>query len=232
MDTDDFVLIVEDDTPTAASMVGALSRAGYEVTVAISGHDALDRCAAAPPDAITTELRLPDIDGVELCRLLRDLTEAPIIVVTADSGEDRMIAALDAGADDFIPKPFSMPQLLARVRAALRRRDTDHVETGGPHVLHVGDLTIDLDSRVVQVAAARVRLSPKEFDFLAVLARHPGRVFTHDQLLRRIWGADAAGKTEYLRVVASQIRKKLSQHPRAPRVVNEPWVGYQLAADP
>jgi two-component system, OmpR family, KDP operon response regulator KdpE len=230
MDSDgEVVLVVEDERSMARIMSASLQARGYQVIVARTGQDGLDRSAAEDPAVIILDLGLPDIDGVDVCRQMRQWTRAPIIVVTADGSEDRKILALDEGADDYVTKPFSMPELLARLRVAVRHR-----RAIGPYVdddlLQVGDLVIDTADHQVTVAGVRVELTPKEFEFLAVLARHQGKVLTHRNILQRVWGPEATGRTEYLRTYANQLRKKLQDDPASPRLVTEPGVGYRLVA--
>jgi two-component system, OmpR family, KDP operon response regulator KdpE len=230
MDSDgEVVLVVEDERSMARIMSASLQARGYQVIVARTGQDGLDRSAAEDPAVIILDLGLPDIDGVDVCRQMRQWTRAPIIVVTADGSEDRKIMALDEGADDYVTKPFSMPELLARLRVAVRHR-----RAIGPYVeddlLEVGDLVIDSADHQVTVAGVRVELTPKEFEFLALLARHQGKVLTHRNILQRVWGPEATGRTEYLRTYANQLRKKLQDDPGSPRLVTEPGVGYRLVA--
>ena len=173
------------------------------------------------------DLGLPDMDGVEVCRRIRGWSDVPIIVLTADDAERRKVAALDDGADDYITKPFSTPELLARLRVALRRR---RAEAGAPAdgVLVVGDIAVDIPHHRVEVAGRPVELTPKEFDFLALLARYPGRVLTHRTILQEVWGPEYGSETQYLRVYASQLRKKLADDPSSPSLITEPGVGYRL----
>src|ERR1700738_3449102 len=182
----------------ARIMSASLQARGYQVSVARSGQDGLDRSAAEDPAVVILDLGLPDIDGIEVCRLCRQWSGAPIIVVTADGAEDRKILALDEGADDYVTKPFSMPELLARLRVAVRHRQalSPFPDDG---LLEVGDLVVDTAEHQVTVGGARVELTPKEFEFLALLARHQGKVLTHRTILQHVWGAEAAGRTEYLR---------------------------------
>jgi two-component system KDP operon response regulator KdpE len=225
----ELVLVVEDERPMARVMSASLQARGYQVTVARNGQDALDRSASENPAVVILDLGLPDLDGIEVCRRMRRWSRAPIIVVTADGAEDRKILALDEGADDYITKPFSMPELLARLRVALRHR-----RAFGPfvddEVLEVGDVVIDPARRHTTVAGRPVELTPKEFDFLALLARHQGKVLTHRVILQQVWGPEAVGRTEYLRTYANQLRKKLDEDPTSPRLVTEPGVGYRLVA--
>ena len=204
----------------------ALRKRGYAVASVSTGEEALVSAAQAKPDVVLLDLGLPDIDGVEVCRRLRAWSSVPIIVLTADGADERKVLALDEGADDYVTKPFSMPELLARIRVALRHRRALGVVDQA--VLEVGDLRIDVPHYAVTVAGEAVELSPKEFALLSVLARHAGRVLTHRALLQEVWGPEAAGETQYLRVYAGQLRKKLADDPARPRLVTEPGVGYRL----
>jgi two-component system KDP operon response regulator KdpE len=225
----DLVLVIEDERSMARIMAASLQARGYEVMVARTGQDGLDRSAAENPAVVILDLGLPDIDGIEVCRRIRQWSRAPIIVVTADGAEDRKILALDEGADDYVTKPFSMPELLARLRVAVRHR-----QAFGPFVdddlIEVGDLVVDTADHQVTVAGARVELTPKEFEFLALLARHQGKVLTHRTILHHVWGPEAVNRTEYLRTYANQLRKKLQDDSSSPRLITEPGVGYRLVA--
>ena len=225
----ELVLVVEDERSMARALSASLQARGYDVHVARTGQEGLDMSASDDPAVIILDLGLPDIDGLEVCRRMRKWSRAPIIVVTADGSEKRKIVALDEGADDYVTKPFSMPELLARLRVALRHR-----KALGPVVeddlLEVGDLAVDLADHQVRVAGHRLELTPKEFDFLALLARHPGKVLTHRAILTNVWGPEAVGRTEYLRTYANQLRRKLEAEPAAPALVTEPGVGYRLVA--
>ncbi len=221
-------VLVVDDEPAILRAVGAALRArGYGVVTAERGERAIDLIALDCPDLVVLDLGLPDVDGVQVCRRVREWTNVPIIVLSADGADDRKVLALDEGADDYVTKPFSMPELLARVRAALRHRrpsDTPLDEA----VLVVGDVRIDISRHAVTVAGRHVELTPKEFGFLALLARWPGRVLTHRAILQEVWGPEYGGETQYLRVYASQLRKKLGDEAANARIVTEPGVGYRL----
>ncbi|HUR22893.1 MAG TPA: response regulator transcription factor, partial [Acidimicrobiales bacterium] len=171
---------------------------------------------------------LPDLDGVEVCRRVRGWSEIPIVVLSAEGSEQRKVLALDEGADDYVTKPFSMAELLARVRVALRHRSRAGAPPGDSAVLEVGDLRLDLARHEVTAGGRPVELTPKEFAFLALLARWPGRVLTHRAILQEVWGPEYGTETQYLRVYASQLRKKLHDDPERPRLVTEPGVGYRL----
>jgi len=219
------VLVVEDEPAMATVITEAFVARGYEVRTVGSGAAAVASAADAPPDVVVLDLGLPDMDGLEVCRRVRSWSEVPIIVLTADGAEDRKIAALDLGADDYVTKPFSMRELLARVRVALRHRSQR-----GPDetVLTVGDVVIDVAHHTVTVGGAAVELTPTQFELLALLARHPGRVLTHGLILGEVWGPEGAGHVEYLRVYARALRQKLGEDPARPRLITEPGVGYRL----
>jgi two-component system KDP operon response regulator KdpE len=220
------ILVVEDDSSFAKVLGTSLRTHGYRVQVVKTGELALNRIQRDPPAVVLLDLRLPGIDGIEVCRRLRSWTAVPILVLTAEGSDESKVMALDEGADDYITKPFSMPELLARIRVALRHRQArgGHMDES---VLEVGDLKVDLPYHQVTVAGQRVDLTPKEFQFLALLARHPGRVLLHRVILREVWGPDATD-TQYLRVYAGQLRRKLDDDPKRPRLITEPGVGYRL----
>jgi two-component system, OmpR family, KDP operon response regulator KdpE len=223
----DVVLVIEDAPAIARALRAALSARGYRPVLAMTGQAGLDEAAVSDPAVVILDLGLPDIDGVEVCRRIRSWSDVPIIVLTADDTEHRKVEALDDGADDYVTKPFSTPELLARLRVALRRRR--RAVAGAPDsVLTVGDLVVDLARHRVTVAGSEVDLTPKEFGFLALLAHHPGRVLTHRTILQEVWGPEYGRETQYLRVYASQLRKKLADDPGSPRLVTEPGVGYRL----
>ena len=222
------LLLVVDDEPAILRAVGAaLETRGYRVMTASTGGEALDVAVTHHLSAIILDLGLPDFDGIELTRRLREWSTTPIIVLTVEDAEDRKVEALDEGADDFVTKPFSMPELLARVRVALRHHGSAGSDADTA-VFEVGDLRVDIAQHQVTVGDDAVDLTPKEFDFVALLARHPGRVHTHRTILQAVWGPRYGTETQYLRVYASQIRKKLGDDPKAPRLVTEPGVGYRL----
>ncbi len=221
------VLVVDDEAPILRVVSAALQARGYRVATAVTGQAAIDVAATEAPAVVILDLGLPDVDGIEVCRRIREWSNTPIIVLTAEGADDRKVSALDQGADDYVTKPFSMPELLARVRVALRHHR--RVATGtDASVLEVGDLVVDFPDHAVRLSGARLDLTPKEFDFLAVLARHPGRVFTHRAILQEVWGPEYGTETQYLRVYASQLRKKLQDDPARPRLITEPGVGYRL----
>jgi two-component system KDP operon response regulator KdpE len=220
------VLVVDDEPAIVRALTAALDARDYRSISAATGGEALSIAATQRVDVIILDLNLPDLDGVDVCRRIREWSKTPIIVLTVEGAEDRKVSALDEGADDYLTKPFSMPELLARVRVALRHRDGP--PTVDDAVFEVGDLHIDVARHEVTVDTQLVELTPKEFDFLALLARHPGRVLTHRTILQEVWGPQYGTETQYLRVYASQIRKKLNDDPASPRLVTEPGVGYRL----
>ena len=221
------VLIV-DDEPNIVATLGALLRArGYDVLTASSGRAALDTLERERLDLIVLDLGLPDIDGVDLCRTMREGTRMPIIVLTARGAEGDKVRALDMGADDYVTKPFGAEELLARIRAAGRRAAAP-VSSSAP-ILR-GDLVIDRQRFRVARNGEEVRLTPKEFELLTLLAQQPGRVLTHRAILKAIWGPNAVSQPEHLRVLVAALRKKIEPNPASPRyVLTEPWVGYRFA---
>lgn len=223
----ELALVVDDEPGIVRALSAALWARGHRVAVANTGAEALEEAATRSPAVIILDLGLPDIDGIEVCRELRRWTDTPIIVLTAEGSESRKVEALDEGADDYVTKPFSTPELLARVRVALRhRRPSD--PGADPGMLKVGDIEVDIPRHRVKVRGADVDLTPKEFAFLAALARHPGRVLTHRMLLNEVWGPEYGKETQYLRVYASQLRKRLEDDPSRPHLITEPGVGYRL----
>ena len=221
------VLLVEDDRSVSRVVSAALRARGYDVVAVPSGAEALSRAERDRPDVVVLDLGLPDIDGVEVCRRLREWSTVPVIVLTADGSESRKIEALDEGAYDYVTKPFSMPELLARVRVAQRHRRAMGAVVDDA-VLTVGELRVDVPRHEVTLAGEPIDLTPKEFDLLVLLARHPGSVITHRVLLEQVWGPDASSETQYLRVYARALRKKLGDDARHERLVTEPGVGYRL----
>jgi two-component system KDP operon response regulator KdpE len=197
----------------------------YDVHTAATGADALAEAARHPPDLVVLDLGLPDMDGVDVVTGLRGWTSTPILVLSAREGSGDKVAALDAGADDYVTKPFGTDELLARLRAVLRRAG----EHGAPSRVELGDLTIDLDDRTVSRAGTAIHLTPIEFDLLRVLAQHHGRLVTQRQLLQDVWGPQYVEETHYLRVHIAHIRAKVEPDPSRPRfLITEPGVGYRL----
>jgi two-component system KDP operon response regulator KdpE len=225
-------LLVVDDEPSLQRSIGLLLRSrGYTVLAAMSGSEALASADRDRPDLVILDLGLPDMDGLRVCQALREKRDTPIIVLSARGSERDKGAALDLGADDYVTKPFSPEELLARVRAALRRRSDVVVEPTGR--LMVGDLCIDYDRRRVINDDKEIRLTPKEFEVLAFLARQPGRVLTHRAILKAVWGPNAVQQPELLRVVIASLRRKIEPDAAHPRyVMTEPWTGYRFAEPP
>lgn len=219
-------LLVIDDEPAIRRLLGAgLARAGYRIVEAATARDALNAVQIDKPDAVLLDLGLPDRDGVELVPLIK-ASGAAVIVVSARDATDQKVAALDLGADDYVTKPFDTEEVLARVRTALRHRLSAEVDAP---LVQIGDIEIDLTARLVHRAGEEVHLTPKEFAFLAELAKHPGRVVTHLQLLRTVWGPGHEQDVEYLRVAARGVRKKLEGDAIETSFIrNEPGVGYRL----
>ncbi len=222
------ILLVDDETAIQRAMAPLLRSRGYGVTIAGTGHEALDMFERERPDLVILDLGLPDMDGTEVCRQLRERADTPILVLSARGAEKDKVSALDQGADDYVTKPFGPEELMARVRAALRR------SLGREPTLHGqltrGDLTIDFDRRRVLRAGAEIRLTPKEFELLTLLVTHAGRVLTHRSILKAIWGAHTVDQPEHLRVLMGQLRKKIEPDPNTPRyLLTEPWVGYRFA---
>lgn len=222
------VLVVEDDREIRSLMQSSLSVEGFGVQTAASLSEARALLRHAPPDVVILDLGLPDGDGEQLVRELRQRQSVPIIVVSARHQETQKIALLDAGADDYLTKPFSVAELLARIRVALRHRGTALAAAVTVHALD--DLRIDLAARVVQRAGEPLHLTPTEFKLLARLVRSAGRVVTHRQLLADVWGAEFTGHTHYLRLYMAQLRAKIERDPAEPRhLLTETGVGYRLA---
>jgi two-component system, OmpR family, KDP operon response regulator KdpE len=221
------ILVVDDEPQITRMLRRGLTMHGYLVRVAAEGEAALETYGDWHPELVITDLSMPHMDGLELCRRLRSISQAPIIVLSVKGEEHIKIEALDAGADDYITKPFSIGELLARVRAALRRAPTTVGED--ETVITTGDFQVDIARRSVTVRGQEVRLSPKEFDLLAHFLRHPSAVLTHRALLAAVWGGDYVGQTEYLRVFVNRLRKKIEPEAEAPRYIRtEPWIGYRF----
>ncbi len=222
------MLVVEDDPAMAEIIATALTARGYAATIATTGRAATDHASSFDPDVILLDLGLPDVDGADVCRELRRWYRNPIIVVTADGDEARMIAALDAGADDYVTKPFSIPQLLARLRVAVRHRDVV-ASAFDPVTVQLGDLRVDTAAHAATIGDVPLQLARKEFELLAVLIRHPGRLVTHEVLLTRVWGTHDLAKTETLRTHVNQLRRKLGEGPERPLGLPGSGVGCRLA---
>jgi two-component system KDP operon response regulator KdpE len=221
-------ILIVDDEPNIIATVGPLLRArGYEVLSAMSGRAALQAVERDKPDLIVLDLGLPDIDGVEVCRLVRHTSSAPILILSARGAEGDKVSALDAGADDYVTKPFGAEELLARIRATLRRVDNPSPPS---EPIVRGNLVIDRERFRVLRDGEEVRLTPKEFELLTFLALHPGRVLTHRAILKAVWGSHVVDQPEHLRVLVGLLRKKIEPNPASPKyILTEPWVGYRFA---
>jgi two-component system KDP operon response regulator KdpE len=222
------ILVVDDDAQITRVLKTTLSANGYGVRSASDGQQALQEMKRWSPDLVITDLRMPILDGLELCRRIRADSRLPIIVLSVKGEEAIKVEALDAGADDYITKPFNINELLARVRAALRRSAMP--QEAESSLIQIGDFYIDISARQVTVRNKEVHLTPKEFEMLVFFARHPGKVLTHRALLGSVWGAENIGQPEYLRVFVAHLRKKLEPGENASRyIITEPWVGYRFS---
>jgi len=220
------ILVVDDEPQITRVLRTSLSAQGYDIRVANSGEMALEIMKDWSPNLIITDLSMPSIDGVELCRRVRALSQVPIVVLSVRDQERQKVEALDAGADDYVTKPFGMNELLARVRANLRRVPAEQEPDA---VIEIGDFRIDMAAHKVTVKGREIRLTPKEFELLVYLARRPGKVVSHRALLGAIWGGQSTEQVEYIRVFVGQLRKKLEPDASSPRyIVTEPWVGYRF----
>ncbi len=221
------VLVVEDDAQIRRFLRAALPAHGYRLLEAETGADGLNQAATRAPEVILLDLGLPDLDGLDFIARVREWSALPIIVLSARGLERDKVAALDAGADDYLTKPFGVEELLARLRVAIRHRAGKTGDAAA--TITLGDLSIDLAGHLVRLAGREVRLTPTEFRLLAVLARHAGKVVTHRQILVEVWGPGSAGNTHYLRVQMHGLRHKLEAEPARPRyLITEPGVGYRL----
>ena len=222
--TGERVLVVDDEPQFLRALKTSLRAAGYEVDTASTAEEALTSIGLGPPDAVILDLVLPDRRGTEVTRELRTWSEIPVIVVSAVGDEAEKISALDEGADDYVTKPFAIGELLARLRAALRRSGP----TGSP-VIEIGQIRIDLEKHDVSVDRRRVHLTPREFDLLQLFARNEGKLLTHRTILRELWGPAYQSESSYLHVHVSQLRSKIEPDPTRPRyLLNEPGAGYRL----
>ncbi len=221
------ILVVDDEPQITRVLRTSLSSQGYDLRVANDGETALEIMKDWQPDLVITDLSMPNMDGLELCRRLRSTSQIPIIVLSVRGEERTKVKALDAGADDYVTKPFGIEELLARVRANLRRIPETSDST--PTMIDIGEFHIDVDARKVAVNRREVHLTPKEFDLLIYLAQHAGKVITHRALLSAVWGGNNTEQVEYLRVFVGQLRKKLEPESASPRyILTEPWVGYRF----
>lgn len=222
------ILVVDDEPQITRVLRHSLAAHHYDVRTAADGLSAMDTFHDWHPDLIITDLQMPEMDGIELCREIRKVSALPIIILSVRGEERTKVKALDAGADDYITKPFGIDELLARVRAALRRRASDDQETDEV-TLEDGEFRIDLAGREVTVDGGRIHLTPKEFDLLLFLFRNRGKVMTHRAILSAVWGGESTEQNEYLRVFVGQLRKKIEKDPAKPQyIVTEPWIGYRF----
>jgi two-component system KDP operon response regulator KdpE len=217
------ILVVDDERQITRMLRTSLQSSGYSVSIASNGLEAFERFESERPDLIITDLAMPEMNGLELTQAVRRVASTPVIVLSVRDTELMKVTALDEGADDYLTKPFSMPELLARVRAQLRR--TEELEPAALHV-KLGDFVIDADAHSIAVRGQGIHLTPKEFDLLLFFARNPRRVLTHKTLLRAVWGPAGDDQPEYLRVLIAQLRKKIEGATRYIR--SEPWVGYRF----
>lgn len=219
------ILVVDDERQITRMLRASLQSNGYEVVIANNGLEGLERFESDRPDLIITDLAMPDMNGLELTEAVRSKAQTPIIVLSVRDTDVMKIKALDRGADDYLTKPFSIPELLARIRAQLRRIPSD--EAAEEHV-ELGDFVVDTAAHTVSVRGQQVHLTPKEFDLLLLFARSPGRVLTHKVLLRAIWGPGSEDQPEYLRVLVAGLRKKIERTETPRYIRSEPWVGYRF----
>ena len=227
METKEKILVVDDEPQLTRVLRRSLMTQGYDVRVAGDGEFALQTFRDWPAALVITDLAMPNMSGLELCRRLRATSAVPIIVLSVRGEEKTKVEALDAGADDYVTKPFGMDELLARIRAALRRKPAGE----NAQVLEAGDFRIELDAHLATHAGKELRLTPKEFELLAHLVRNAGKVLTHRSLLGAVWGGDYTEQPEYLRVFIGQLRKKIEADPSHPRyILTEPWIGYRFNA--
>ncbi len=221
------ILLVDDERQITRVLSRGLAAKGYEIHVAADGEAALQTFSDWHPDLVVTDLSMPNMNGLELCRRLRAFSEVPIIVLSVKGEERSKVEALDAGADDYVTKPFGIDELLARIRATLRRAPAAGDDT--KNILEAGDFRIQFAERKLKIRDKEVHLTPKEYDLLVYLLRHPGKVLTHRVLLGAVWGGDYTEQNEYLRVFIGQLRKKIEPDPANPKyILTEPWIGYRF----
>ena len=228
--TDQARILVVDDEPqlTRVLRTGLKSR-GYDVRAAADGLAGFEAFNDWHPDLVITDLAMPNVDGLELCRRLRAVSQVPIIVLSAKGEEKTKVEALDLGADDFVTKPFGIDELLARVRASLRRAHAPAINEATPAMLDSGDFHVDLETREITVSGKAIHLTPKEFDLLVYFIKHSGKVLTHRTLLAALWGGNYVEQNEYLRVFVGNLRKKIEPDAATPRyILTEPWIGYRF----
>src|SRR3989442_15251942 len=221
------ILVVDDEPQLTRVLLRSLTSKGYDVRIAGDGEFALQTFHDWPPSLVITDLAMPNMGGLELCRHLRELSEVPIIVLSVRGEEKTKVEALNLGADDYVTKPFGMDELLARIRATLRRALSG--QDNAAQILEVGDFRVELETRKVTVKGNDVHLTPKEYDLLLHLIRNPGKVLTHRRLLGAVWGGDYTEQNEYLRVFIGHLRKKIEPNSSSPRyILTEPWIGYRF----
>ncbi len=222
------ILVVDDEPQIRRVMRATLVARGYVVSTARNGEEALEKVREERFDLVLLDINMPGMGGMEACRIIRSQGDIPIVILSIRNAEKEKVEALDAGADDYVTKPFSMPELLARIRAALRRAPL--ASSGTPDVLNLGQTVINFVARRVTVKDTEVRLTPKEFDLLRYLASNPDVVIPHAKLLQAVWGPDYGDEVEYLRVFINQLRKKIEPDPSHPAyLLTEPWVGYRFS---
>ena len=223
------ILVVDDEPQLTRVLRTGLTSRGFDVRAAADGLAGFEMFSDCHPDLIITDLAMPNMDGLELCRRVRAISQVPIIILSAKGEEKTKVEALDIGADDFVTKPFGIDELLARVRASLRRANAGPTNGANKTILETGDFRVDLDSRVVTVHGSEIHLTPKEFDLLNYFLTHPGKVLTHRTLLAAVWGSNYVEQNEYLRVFVGNLRKKIEKDAAAPRyIITEPWIGYRF----
>jgi two-component system KDP operon response regulator KdpE len=222
------ILVVDDEPQIRRMMRATLTSSGHQVDEARTGEEALEKFREFQPDLVLLDLNMPGIGGLEACKSIRAGSDVPIIILTVRNTEKEKVEALDAGADDYVSKPFGMQELLARIRAALRRAPSS--AESGPQSFVSEDLEIDFAGRRVRVHDKNVRLTPKEFELLRHLVAHEGKPVPHRELLQAVWGPDYGDETEYLRVFINHLRKKIEPSPAQPKyILTEPWIGYRFA---
>jgi two-component system KDP operon response regulator KdpE len=226
------ILVVDDEPQLTRVLRTGLKSRGYDVRAAADGLAGFEAFNDWHPDLVITDLAMPNVDGLELCRRLRAVSQVPIIVLSAKGEEKTKVEALDLGADDFITKPFGIDELLARVRASLRRAHAPPLNEATPTILESGDFHVDLESREITVRGKQIHLTPKEFDLLVYFIKHAGKVLTHRTLLAALWGGNYVEQNEYLRVFVGNLRKKIEPDAASPRyILTEPWIGYRFNPD-
>jgi two-component system KDP operon response regulator KdpE len=226
------ILVVDDEPQLTRVLRTGLKSHGYDVRAAADGLAGFEAFNDWHPDLVITDLAMPNVDGLELCRRLRAVSQVPIIVLSAKGEEKTKVEALDLGADDFVTKPFGIDELLARVRASLRRANTAPLNAATPTILESGDFHVDLESREITVRDKPIHLTPKEFDLLVYFIKHAGKVLTHRTVLAALWGGNYVEQNEYLRVFVGNLRKKIEPDAASPRyILTEPWIGYRFNPD-